>query len=57
MSKNNISRTLSKLGIKNNQQGCSNGSEWFGSGSKIDSFSPVDGSKLGNVSTGTKKRL
>jgi aldehyde dehydrogenase (NAD+) len=54
MSKNNISRTLSKLGIKNNQQGCSNGSEWFGSGSKIDSFSPVDGSKLGNVSTGTK---
>src|SRR5210317_1832522 len=55
MSKNNISRTLSKLGIKNNQQGCSNGSEWFGSGSKIDSFSPVDGSKLGNVSTGTKK--
>jgi len=55
MSKNNISRTLSKLGIKNNQQGCSNGSEWFGSGSKIDSFSPVDGSILGNVSTGTKK--
>ena len=55
MSKNNISRTLIKLGIKNNQQGCSNGSEWFGSGSKIDSFSPVDGSKLGNLSTGTKK--
>ena len=55
MSKNNISKTLSKLGVKNNQQGCSNGSEWFGSGSKIDSFSPVDGSKLGNVSNGTKK--
>ncbi len=52
--KNNISQILNKLGIENNQHGCSNGSDWFGSGDSIISYSPVDGSKLGNVSTGNK---
>ena len=37
-----ISEILNKLGIKDQQHGCSNGSEWFGSDSKISSFSPVD---------------
>ena len=46
MSQNNISKILIKLGIKDEQQGCSNGTEWFGSDSKISSFSPVDGSEL-----------
>ena len=55
MSQNNISEILIKLGIKDEQQGCSNGTEWFGSDSKISSFSPVDGSELGKVSTGNKK--
>ena len=53
--KNNILEILNKLEIKTNQQGCSNGSEWFGSGDSIYSYSPVDGSKLGNVSTGNKE--
>ncbi len=53
--KNNISEILNKLEIETNQQGCSNGSEWFGSGDSISSYSPVDGSKLGNVSTGNKE--
>ena len=52
--KNNISEILNKLEINTNQQGCSNGSEWFGSGNSISSFSPVDGSILGNLSTGNK---
>ena len=35
MSQNNTSEILIKLGIKDEQQGCSNGTEWFGSDSKI----------------------
>ena len=54
MSQNNISEILIKLGIKDEQKGCSNGTEWFGSDSKISSFSPVDGSELGKVTTGNK---
>ena len=54
MTQNNISEILNKLGIKDQQHGCSNGSEWFGSDSKISSFSPVDGSELGKISTGNK---
>ena len=54
MTQNNISEILNKLGIKDQQHGCSNGSEWFGSDSKISSISPVDGSELGKISTGNK---
>ena len=50
----NISTTLSKLGIKDLNYGTSTGSNNFGNGEVIDSFSPVDGKKIGSVSSSTK---
>ena len=41
----NISKTLSRLGIKDLNYGTSTGSKNFGTGEVIDSFSPVDGKK------------
>ena len=53
--KNNIKSLLTKLGITENNKGCSNGIEWFGSGELINSHSPVNGSLLGKVQVGNKK--
>ena len=53
--KNNIKSLLTKLGITENNKGCSNGIEWFGSGKLINSHSPVNGSLLGKVQVGNKK--
>jgi len=50
----NINLLLKKLGINKKQKGCSNGKEWFGSGDFIDSYSPVNGSLLGEIQTGNK---
>ena len=50
----NISTTLSSLGIKDLNYGTSTGSNNFGNGEVIDSFSPVDGKKIGSVSSSTK---
>ena len=51
----NLNKTLSKLNIKPLNNGSSSGSKSYGGGEKIDSFSPVDGSLIGSVTTTTKE--
>ncbi len=51
----NIKNTLSVLKIDKINNGSSVGSTSFGGGSKIDSFSPVDGTLIGSVTTTTKE--
>ena len=46
---------LEKLGIKEVNQGTSTGSDSFGSGDLIESFSPVDGLSIGKVTTTTRE--
>ncbi len=50
-----IKNTLNTLGLKDLNNGTSVGSLSFGSGKKIDSFSPVDGRLIGCVTTTTKE--
>lgn len=45
---------LKTLGIKEINEGCSTGSNWFSSGDVIESFSPVDGKLIGKIKTATK---
>jgi aldehyde dehydrogenase (NAD+) len=45
----NISETLSRLGLRNDNPGTSTGLEFFSSGTPIVSNSPVDGSIIGQV--------
>jgi aldehyde dehydrogenase (NAD+) len=54
-SKDNISNALNILGIKNKNQGTSTGQENFGEGDLVNSYSPVDGSLIGSVSSSSKK--
>ena len=51
----NIKNTLSLLKIDEVNNGSSVGSLSFGDGSKIDSFSPVDGGLIGSVTSTTSK--
>ncbi|NQX81262.1 MAG: aldehyde dehydrogenase family protein [Flavobacteriaceae bacterium] len=51
----NIKETLKSLGLSSNNQGVSTGSENFGSGAVIESYSPVDGKLIGTVTTATKE--
>jgi len=48
-----IKKTLSLLGIKKSNNGTSTGAISFGSGDEIESFSPVDGSLIGKVTSTT----
>jgi len=50
-----IEDALNKLGVKNLNQGTSTGSNFFGNGEIIESFSPVNGSLIGKVTTTTKE--
>ena len=50
-----IEISLQKLGITSNNLGTSTGSEFFASGEKIESHSPVDGALIGTVSSTTKE--
>ncbi len=50
-----IEPALMKLGLKKLNEGTSTGKHCFGSGSAIDSYSPVDGALIGSVSTSTKE--
>ena len=45
---------LKTLGIKEINEGCSTGSNWFSSGDVIESFSPVDVKLIGKIKTATK---
>ena len=46
-----ISAILKELGISENHKGNSTGTKWFGSGKSFDSYSPVDGKKIGTTSS------
>ncbi len=46
-----IQMALRELGLDADNHGASTGSEYFGSGPSIESFSPVDGALIGRVST------
>lgn len=50
-----IQKTLKKLNVKETNQGSSTGSNFFGNGQLIESFSPVDGKLIGKVSSTTKE--
>jgi aldehyde dehydrogenase (NAD+) len=51
----NINEILSQLGLKSHNAGVSTGSDSFGSGQDIVSYSPVDGKEIARVSTATKE--
>lgn len=51
-----ITEALSSLGVKRNNAGVSTGSEWIRSkGSRIESYSPVDGKLIGSVQAADEK--
>lgn len=49
----NVADMLNKLGIKDHNHGTSTGNHSFGSGDKIESYSPVDGQLIASVSAST----
>ena len=49
-----IEEALNDLGLKNDNNGTSTGVDGFGNGKKISSYSPVDGSLIGNVYSTTE---
>lgn len=53
--KSTIKKALDKLGVKQLNNGTSTGSNSFGKGEIIQSYSPVDGELIGAVSTTTKE--
>ena len=50
----NIDQLLNKYELNGSISGCSTGNNWFGSGEKIESFSPVDGKLIGTIKSGSK---
>ncbi len=50
-----IQKALKALNIKDLNEGTSTGSHFFSTGETLDSFSPVDGSRIAGVKTTTKK--
>jgi aldehyde dehydrogenase (NAD+) len=49
-----MQNTLKALGLKELNEGCSTGKNWFSSGEVIESVSPVDGKLIGKVTSATK---
>ena len=49
-----IKEALKQLGVKDINEGTSTGSNNFGSGEIIESYSPVDGKLIGKVTTTTR---
>lgn len=45
---------LKALGIKETNEGCSTGNNWFSGGEIIESYSPVDGKLIGKIKSATK---
>jgi aldehyde dehydrogenase (NAD+) len=52
---NTIQKSLDKLGLKSLNQGSSMGSNFFGNGEIIESYSPVNGKLIGTVTATTKE--
>ena len=55
METSNIKKSLLKLNVLDTNKGTSTGSNFFGSGTTIDSYSPVDGKLIGKVQATTKE--
>jgi aldehyde dehydrogenase (NAD+) len=49
-----MKNTLKSLGLKDINDGCSTGRNWFANGSNLDSYSPVDGKLIATVKTATQ---
>ena len=49
-----LNQLFNKYGLDKLSHGCSTGSEWFSSGEKIESYSPVNGKLIGEISSGSK---
>ena len=49
-----VDELLKKYQLNGIIDGCSTGSNWFSSGNKIESFSPVDGNLIGSIKSGSK---
>ncbi len=49
-----MQNTLKALGLKDINEGCSTGQNWFSGGDAIESYSPVDGKLIGKIKTTTK---
>ena len=50
----NIDELLNKYELNGLIDGCSTGSNWFSSGDKIETLSPVDGNLIGTIKSGSK---
>lgn len=50
-----MEKVLKTLGVKDVNDGCSTGQNWFSNGDVIESYSPVDGKLIGKVKTATKQ--
>jgi len=50
-----MEKVLKTLGIKDINDGCSTGLNWFAGGDVIESYSPVDGKLIGKVKTANKQ--
>ena len=48
-------KELSSLNVQEINLGTSSGNNWFGSGTKIESYSPTDGNLIGNIISTTKE--
>ena len=49
-----MQNVLKALGLKEINNGCSTGQNWFANGAELESYSPVDGKLIAKVKTGTK---
>ncbi|HWY12188.1 MAG TPA: aldehyde dehydrogenase family protein [Bacteroidia bacterium] len=49
-----MEKVLKTLGIKEVNEGCATGQNWFSNGAIIESYSPVDGKLIGKVKTAAK---
>ena len=49
-----LNQLFNKYELDKLSHGCSTGSEWFSSGEKIKSYSPVNGKLIGEISSGSK---
>ena len=49
-----MQNTLKALGIKESNDGCSTGKNWFGEGALLESYSPVDGKLIAKIKTATQ---
>ncbi|UTW63883.1 aldehyde dehydrogenase family protein [bacterium SCSIO 12741] len=56
MDQNEIKEVLGQLGLGDKNGGTSTGENWMDSGSYLTSFSPINGEKIGEVSTTTREQ-